>query len=416
VSAADFGTRILERSRITVCVGCGGAGKTTIAAAIALEAARRGRNVAVLTIDPARRLADALGVRALGNEPQEIPRSTLEALGVSGDGKLSAMMLDMKRTFDDMVERFAENSEARDRVLENPIYRHLSDALAGSVEFSAMEKVFELCEREEYDLVIVDTPPAAHALDFLEAPQRMVEFLESRIVQMLIHPAMAAGRFGFKIFQRGARRMLHLLERVSGIGFLEDVSEFLMAFEHMSEGFRDRALKVRERLLGPEASFVLVAGPAKQSALQAEQFLDRLEATGVPLAGVLVNRVRHWPGGALPETLASDREIDPADLAALATAFRDSEGPDFPAETAARAAVLAATGYADLVRRDLGVTAALMERTRGRGRHWGTIAELSHDVHDLDGLAKVADMIFRPPEEAAADGNPNPNPPRDRAG
>jgi anion-transporting ArsA/GET3 family ATPase len=277
-----------------------------------------------------------------------------------------------------------------------------------------MEKVFELCEREEYDLVIVDTPPAAHALDFLEAPQRMVEFLESRIVQMLIHPAMAAGRFGFKIFQRGARRVLHLVERISGIGFLEDISEFLMAFEHMSEGFRDRALKVRELLLGPDASFVLVTGPAKESALQAEQFLDRLEATGVPLAGVLVNRVRCWPGDSLPEALASDRDADPADLAALAAAFRENEGADFPAEAAAEAAVAAATGYADLVRRDLAVNAALEERTRGHSRHWGTIPELAHDIHDLDGLARIADMIFRPPEEEPPDGNSTPDRPRNR--
>jgi len=415
VTVADFGTRVLEGARITVCVGCGGVGKTTIAAAIGLEAARRGRNVAVLTIDPARRLADALGLRALGNEPQEIPREILKSLQVPDHGNLSAMMLDMKSTFDDMVERFAENSEARDRVLENPIYRHLSDALAGSVEFSAMEKVFELCEREEFDLVIVDTPPASHALDFLEAPQRVVEFLDSRIVQMLIHPAMAAGRFGFKIFQRGARRVLQLLERISGIGFLEDISEFLMAFEHMSEGFRDRALKVRELLLGPDACFVLVTGPAKESAVQTEQFLDRLEATGVPLAGVLVNRVRRWPGGFLPETLASDRAADPADLAALAAAFHESEGADFPAEAAAQAAVAAATGYADLVRRDLGVNAALKERTRGRSRHWGTIPEMSHDIHDMNGLARIAEMIFRPPEEEPADGNATSDPQRNRA-
>jgi anion-transporting ArsA/GET3 family ATPase len=325
------------------------------------------------------------------------------------------MMLDMKRTFDDMVERFAESPEARDRVLENPIYRHLSDALAGSVEFSAMEKVFELCEREEFDLIIVDTPPAAHALDFLDAPQRMVEFLDSRIVHMLIHPAMAAGRLGFRIFQRSAHRVLQLLERVTGIGFLEDISEFLMAFEHMSEGFRDRALKVRELLLGDEASFVLIAGPARDSALQADQFLDRLEATGVPLAGVLVNRVRRWPGKTLPETLAPDRDADPADLAALAAAFRESEGPGFPADAAARAAVTAATGYADLVRRDEGVTAALMERTRKRGRHWGTIPELAHDIHDLDGLAQIAQMIFHPPEEAPVDGDTRLDPPRKRA-
>jgi len=240
--AAEFTDTLLMPGRIAVCVGCGGVGKTTVAAALALEAARRGRRALVLTIDPARRLADALGVEALGNQPQPLERDALHALGVREPGELSAMMLDMKGTFDDLVHRFAESSEARERILSNPIYQHASEALAGSVEYSAMEKVYEMWQRDEYDLIVVDTPPAQHALDFLEAPQRLIEFLDSRIVQMLIHPAFAAGRFGFRLFQQATRRVLHVLERVSGIGFLEDISEFLLAFEGMSAGFRQRAM------------------------------------------------------------------------------------------------------------------------------------------------------------------------------
>jgi anion-transporting ArsA/GET3 family ATPase len=404
VNVAEFAESALDRGRIAVCVGCGGVGKTTVAAAIALEAARRHRRVAVITIDPARRLADALGVRDLGNEPQEISRETLTSLGIPEDGSLWAMMLDMKRTFDDLVERFAEDPEARVRILENPIYRHVSDALAGSVEYSAMEKVYELCERKEFDLIVVDTPPAQHALDFLDAPQRVVEFLESRIVHILIHPAMAAGRFGFRIFHRSAHRVLQLLERITGIGFLEDISEFLMAFEHMSEGFRERAVRVRQLLLGPEASFILIAGPARESALQAEQFLDRLEATGVPLAGVLINRVHLWPGDGVPKEFAADEELNAAVLSALVSAFERSEGPGFPARVAARAAVEAAKGYADLVRRDEHVTAVLKQRTETRGRYWGTIPELADDIHDLSGVARIANLIFEPHSEESADG------------
>jgi anion-transporting ArsA/GET3 family ATPase len=400
VNIDEFAESALDRGRIAVCVGCGGVGKTTVAAAIALEAARRHRKVAVITIDPARRLADALGVRELGNEPQEIPRETVAALGVPEDGSLWAMMLDMKRTFDDLVERFAESPDARDRILENPIYRHVSDALAGSVEYSAMEKVYELCEGQQFDLIIVDTPPAQHALDFLDAPQRLVEFLDSRIVHILIHPAMAAGRIGFRIFRRSAQRVLQLMERVTGIGFLEDISEFLMAFEHMSEGFRERAIRVRRLLLGPEASFILIAGPARESVLQAEQFLDRLEATGVPLAGVLINRVHRWPGGGVPGQFAANEELSAAALSTLVSALERSEGPDFPARVAARAAVEAAKGYAELVRRDMQVTAALMQRTKSRGRYWGTIPELADDVHDFFGLARIADLIFEPNGEA----------------
>ena len=197
----------LER-RVVVCVGCGGVGKTTVAAAIALEAARAGRRALVITIDPARRLADALGVETLGNQPEPLPRAALDALGVPAEGSLSALMLDMKRTFDDLVARFAESPAARERVLGNPIYRHVSDALAGSVEYSAMEKVYELSRSDDYDTLVVDTPPAQHALDFLDAPERLLEFLDSRLVHLLIHPAMAAGRLGFRWFEWGTRRAL----------------------------------------------------------------------------------------------------------------------------------------------------------------------------------------------------------------
>jgi anion-transporting ArsA/GET3 family ATPase len=389
-----FARSILEQRRIAVCVGCGGVGKTTVAAAIGLEAARRGRRVLVMTIDPARRLADALGVRELGNEPCSVDPALLATLGVPEGGSLSAMMLDMKRTFDDLVARFAESEEARDRILENPIYQHASDALAGSVEYSAMEKVYELCQREDYDLVVVDTPPAQHALDFLEAPERLLEFLDSRLVQLWIHPAMAAGRFGFRLFQRGTRRALQLIERVSGIGFLEDISEFLLAFEGMSEGFRSRATQVSELLRGPEASFVLVTGVGAEAAKQSLEFLERLESFHVPLQGVIANRVHRWPGGGpIPDiggaTLADDAR-------ALGAALAVDAGPDpgFPAPEAAQAAIAAAKGYAALVKREERELQELADRTRAARRFWSTVPELPSDVHDLQGLERVARTVF----------------------
>jgi anion-transporting ArsA/GET3 family ATPase len=226
-----------------------------------------------------------------------------------------------------------------------------------------------------------------------------VEFLDSRIVQILIHPAMAAGRLGFRIFQRGARKVLQLIERVSGIGFLEDISEFLMAFEHMSEGFRDRAVRVRALLLGPEASFILIAGPAHETALYGEQLHDHLEATRVPLAAVLINRVHHWPGGGGDPPVIADPPED-ADIAALAAALTRCEGADYPAVEAARAATAAATGYAQRVRSDARSTESLQRRTEHMGRYWGTIPELADDIHDLEGLGRVADLIF----ERGADG------------
>ena len=390
MNGEGFADATLLRASIAVCVGCGGVGKTTIAAALGIEAARRGRRVLVLTIDPARRLADALGLGALGNQPQAIPAEILSQLGVASPGALSAMMLDMKGTFDDLVERLAESEESRQRILANPIYQHASAALAGSVEYSAMEKVFEMWERGGYDLIVVDTPPAQHALDFLEAPQRLLEFLDSRIVQMLIHPAFAAGRMGFRIFQSGARRALQLMERVSGIGFLEDVSEFLLAFEGMSGGFRERALQVRGLLLGPDASFVLVAGPGRESVRQAVDFRRRLEGFGVRLEGTLVNRMRLWPDAKPPRLDAAE-----ADLPRLAEALAAACGPGLDAEGAARAALAAARGYAALVEHDARATDALRKAMRGQDRFFREIPELPGDVHDLPGLASIADAIFR---------------------
>jgi anion-transporting ArsA/GET3 family ATPase len=386
---AKFDTMLAERE-IIVCVGCGGAGKTTVAAALGLEAARRGRQVLVLTIDPARRLADALGVDSLGNRPEAISREILDALGVPQTGNLSAMMLDIKRTFDDLIERFAESEEVRDRVFENSIYQHASNALAGSVEYSAMEKVFEMHESGAFDLIVVDTPPAQHALDFLEAPQRLLEFLDSRLVKMLIHPAFAAGRFGFRLFHRGTQRVLQVLERITGIGFLEDLSEFLIAFDAMAVGFRDRAHRVRSLLLGPESAFVLVAGPGAESARHATDFLDRLEGFGVPLAGVLVNRIRLWPSDEAPP---GKEAWQGADLDALRDALWTSEGADYPAQRAAEAAASAATRYADWVRADAQSAQPLRERIDAQGRFWGCVPEFERDVHDLSGLGRVADRI-----------------------
>ena len=380
---------------VVVVVGCGGVGKTTVAAALGVEAARRGRRALVLTIDPARRLADALGVEALGNRPQAIPRAQLDQLGVREPGALSAVMLDMKRTFDDLVARFAESDAARERILGNPIYQHVSEALAGSVEYSAMEKVYELWERGEHELIVVDTPPAQHALDFLEAPQRLLEFLDSRLVQMLIHPAFAAGRVGFRLFQSGARWALHLMERVSGIGFLEDLSEFLLAFEGMSAGFRQRATRVRGLLLGPEASFVLVAGPGGESVRQASELRQRLLGYGVRLAGTVVNRVRTWPGAEAPPSL----EGVEADLPRLAQALAERSGDAAHSADAARAALAVARGYAGLVLRDAQATEGLRVAMREQGRFFRAIPELPEDVHDLAGLARIADALFAREQE-----------------
>ncbi len=393
--------QIVDGRRIIVCVGSGGVGKTTISASLALGGARRGRRVLVLTIDPAKRLADALGVRSLGNRPRAIPRKVLNALGVPAEGRLSAMMLDMKRTFDDLVERFAEDAVVRERILENPIYQHASDALAGSTEYSAMEKVFELCERKDFDLIVVDTPPSQHALDFLEAPARLLEFLDSRLVQLLLHPAFAAGRFGFRLFQRSARQVLKTLERVSGISFLEDISEFLLAFEGMSEGFRERAGQVHALLFGPESAFVLAAGPADESVAHATAFLDRLEESGATVAGIVLNRMRTWPAAGTTLPPPGQRE---AAVASLAEALEGEAEVRGNARRAAQAALSVLDGYAAMVQRDRAATASLEERARESGYFWRPVPEFPRDVHDLEGLAGIASFVFEAGEEKVAVG------------
>lgn len=393
MSGAVDSERVLIDHRVVVCVGTGGVGKTTVAAAIGIEAARRGARALVLTIDPARRLAGALGLDALGAEPQELPESRRADLGIEGDGQLFAMMLDMKRTFDDLVERFAEDEAARRRILDNPIYQHVSDALAGSGEYAAMEKVHELLESRRFDLVVLDTPPSQNAIDFLDAPRRLLEFIDSRLVRLLIHPAFTAGRFGLRLFRSATDRMLGLLERMLGMGFLKDLSEFLLAFESMAEGFRLRATRVREMLLGPDAGFVLVAAPSFHSARNAEGFLDHLAGEAVPLVGLVINRVRRWPGDYAGRLEHGDAEALEADRRVLADSMR-AVGADDDADALARAACEAASEYDALVQLDRRNTESLRRRAHQLGLLVRGVPELPEDVHDVTGLLRIGAELF----------------------
>jgi anion-transporting ArsA/GET3 family ATPase len=323
-----------------------------------------------------------------------------ERLGIAQGGQLSAMMLDMKRTFDDMVTRFAEGPEMRDRILANPIYQHVSDALAGSGEYAAMEKVYEMLESDQFDLIVLDTPPSQHALDFLAAPRRLTDFLESRLVKLLVHPAFSAGRFGLKIFQGATARVIGVIERVTGVGFLEDISEFLLAFEGMSEGFRERASHVQAMLLGPDSRFVLVAAPSAEAARNSVDFLTDLERTSAPLAGIVINRAHLWsavsPGTEDDPSTAALRPDDPAlsaDVGALERALIAS-GRQGDAGELARAAVNAASQYSELVRLDRHESRDLRSHAAARGLFVRTVPEFPMDVHDLDGLCRIGGYVF----------------------
>jgi anion-transporting ArsA/GET3 family ATPase len=287
---------LLEEKKILVCCGSGGVGKTTAAAAIAIQAAMLGHRTLVLTIDPARRLANALGVSEFGNEVSEVPKEKFDSAGVALRGELHAMMLDTKRTFDDLVERFAVNAEMRDAILGNPIYQQLSDTLAGSREYMAMEKLYEIHTEGGFDTIVLDTPPTKHALDFLDAPDKIMDFLEGKVIHILIKPYLMAGRIGFKVFRRGATSFFGVLEKVTGMEFLRDLSDFILSFEGMYDGFKQRAKRVKALLGREETGFLLVAGPNKLVVEETAFFYDQLVEHKMHVDAVIVNKV-HLPAG-----------------------------------------------------------------------------------------------------------------------
>ena len=370
--------------KVLVTVGTGGVGKTTIAAALGLAAAQRGKRALVLTIDPARRLADALGVGDLGHDPVEVPRELLRAAGVPPDGSLAAMMLD------ELLERYAPDEEALAQVLENPIYRNLTDALAGSREYSAMEKLYQLHNDGRYDLVVVDTPPAAHALDFLDAPRRLTGFLDSPILRLMFMPALAMGRTGFRLFRFGSNLFLPAIERITGIEFLRMVSEFLLAFEGLWAGVGSRAREIEKLLRAPESGFLLVVGPDPVQRRRAREFWARLDRESVHLAGLVLNRVRVWPGaGTIPA-------LEPAQRRRARRALAEQLAAHGLEDAGATADELVASvaRYADLARRDLQLRAEFERSIPLDPGATRVVPLFTEDVNELAGLARMADHLF----------------------
>ncbi len=286
---------LLDAKRVCVCAGSGGVGKTTTAAAIAAGMAARGKRVAVLTIDPAKRLADSLGLPELGNAERRVDPRLFAATGVDpGDGELWAMMLDAKQTFDQVVREHAPDAETRERILSNRIYQQLSSALAGSQEYMAMEKLYEIHAEGRFDLLVLDTPPSRNALDFLDAPKRLTQFIEGRALQVFMKPA----GLGMRVFGRGASMMFSVLRRITGVDLLEDLAEFFQAFSGMVDGFRERARRVNELLADPGTSFLVVCGPQGEPISEAVYFHRKLLEAQMPFGGVIVNKVHYEGAGA----------------------------------------------------------------------------------------------------------------------
>jgi anion-transporting ArsA/GET3 family ATPase len=371
MSVAD----LLEGKRMCICGGSGGVGKTTTSAAIALGMAARGAKVAVVTIDPARRLANALGLEELENEPRRVEPERLASGGLEVSGELWAMMLDPKRTFDELIDRIAPDPARAQEIKANRIYRQLSTAVSGSQEFTAIAKLYDLDHEGDFDLLVLDTPPSRNALDFLEAPGRLTSFLEGRAGKAFIRPT----GFGMRVLSRGASPLLAALRRVTGVDLLSDLSGFFGLLGDMTDDFSQRAAQVERMLRASTTAFLLVTSAQSAPIEEAIWFRRSLQESGLPFAGVVVNRVHH--------DLLGDSEDDDLTAALLS---------ELPEELAARVAENF-HDYHVLARRDqrnveylaaeLGASPLLL------------VPYLDHDVHDIEGLLRVHRYLFASPAE-----------------
>ncbi|GAA0930398.1 MULTISPECIES: ArsA family ATPase [Streptomyces violaceusniger group] len=424
------------QTRIVVCCGSGGVGKTTTAAALGVRAAERGRKVVVLTIDPARRLAQSMGIDALDNIPRRV-----EGIGGGNGGELHAMMLDMKRTFDEFVEAHADPERAR-AILANPFYQSLSAGFAGTQEYMAMEKLGQLRARDEWDLIVVDTPPSRSALDFLDAPKRLGSFLDGKFIKVLMAPAKVGGKAGMKFLNVGVSMMTGTVSKVLGGQLMRDVQTFAAAMDTMFGGFRTRAEATYRLLQAPGTAFLVVAAPERDALREAAYFVERLAADQMPLAGLVLNRV-HGSGA---EQLSAERALAAAEILTLTGDPADpddalangAEGSD-PAKNGAGAENLADGGFVDppsgnaqarnpsaadpdvsptsadssAERLAAGLLRLHAERMQVLGREQRThdrftalhpevpvaqVAALPGDVHDLAGLRAIGERLAVPPE------------------
>jgi anion-transporting ArsA/GET3 family ATPase len=350
---STLGSLVNDRS-VIVCCGSGGVGKTTVSATFALAAARAGRRACVVTVDPARRLADSLGVQSLANTPTE----------VAGDwpGHLHALMLDTKGTFDDLIHTYSRTPEQAEGILANRLYQNLTGALSGTQEYMAMEKLHELVESGDFDVVVVDTPPTRNALDLLDAPRRLTRFLENRLFRALLLPT----RVSLRAVGLATQALLRTISKVAGAEIVQDAVAFFQAFEGMEEGFRTRAGAVRALLADPSTAYVLVTSARPDAVAEASFFAQKLAERDIVPAALIVNRIHPHFGGAsgtpggLPDALAP--------LAANMTALND------------------------VASREEGSYAGLAEQVAPAAV--GRIPLFGQDVHDLVGLQRAADVLF----------------------
>lgn len=381
--AGDLGAR-LGSLEVVVCCGSGGVGKTTVSAALGMAiAAAEDKRVLVLTVDPARRLATALGISGIGAEPVRIPKARLKRAGMTLRGDLEAAMLDMKQEWDRMIERYSPDRATAQRILRNPLYQRITDSFVGSHEYAAIEALFELHEAGEYDCIVVDTPPSRSALDFLEAPTRLTDFVGSRLLSLL---SGSSSRLGFRAMNFAATPFLRLADRLLGAEVLKEVSEFVQQLQLLYGGVQDRARSVSKLLRSPETGFVVVTTLEQGPFAEAEFFCTKLREFKMPLRAIVVNRV-------LPDTFR-----DAGAVAAAATLAEDAKVATWlSSELHTRIAADTArfTGETFLRRNRLSEREArqLLRLNRIGDVPVVRVPLFSEEVSELEGLVRIARVL-----------------------
>jgi len=370
-------TPIWSSRKVVVCVGTGGVGKTTVSAALAIAAASAGKKTLAMTIDPARRLANALGVADIGNVEREIPAENLRPYGVQLRAPLFAMVPDAKRIFDDLVERASPDQAACQRILHSRLYQHFSSALVGSHEYAAVQKLHELYAAGAYDLIVLDTPPSQNAVDFLDAPGRMLDFLDSETMQWLLKPYMLSGKFSLKVLDLGSSLLLGTLGKLAGGETLREIADFLISFRGMVDGFTRRSREVKKLLTSEELVFALVTGPRASQHRAMLKFRDELLAQDMRIGCIVVNR--------LVPALSWQQSYD-----AFSRYIENTLGD---AEPLAIAPLIAACDQQRaLAKTDQENIAQLCRVTAGTPV-W-SLPELSTDIHDLEGLTRLQHSLM----------------------
>lgn len=377
---------LINACDIVLTVGSGGVGKTTTAAGISLYSALHGRSTLALTIDPAHRLADSLGIPEIGNVEKEIDLSGFASSNSdSKRGGLWAMMLEAKRTFDSMVEKYAPSKESAQKIFANPFYQHVSGALSGSQEYMAIEKLSELHEERRFDLIVLDTPPTAHALDFLTAPERMLAFLDQSVLQWFLKPYMTLSKLGFKTFKMSSTTLLRLGEKLTGAEVIKDFLEFFESFDGMYEGFRQRTETVNNILRRRETGFLLIATPQRAQLDEALAFSARLNSMGIPLLGVVINRATVLPNGGQIDIEKIEEEL----TSALAGANLELSQKEKLLHKISEVAGI----FIRIMRQEREAVDAFAEKLGAQVPVF-IVPRFEEDIHDLQGLYRFASALF----------------------